>query len=69
MTNSCSNLLHSSPLPFLTGSRLCLLLVLVLYCMYFLQEKVYLILEYAAQGELYKELQKLGHFDEQRTAK
>jgi hypothetical protein len=33
-----------------------------------LQEKVYLILEYAAKGELYKELQKLGHFDERRTA-
>lgn len=34
-----------------------------------LQEKVYLILEYAANGELYKELQKAGHFSEQRTAK
>jgi hypothetical protein len=33
-----------------------------------LQEKVYLILEYAAKGELYKELQRLGHFDEHRTA-
>lgn len=33
-----------------------------------LQEKVYLILEYAAKGELYKELQRLGHFDERRTA-
>jgi hypothetical protein len=32
------------------------------------QEKVYLILEYAAKGELYKELQRLGHFDERRTA-
>lgn len=32
------------------------------------QEKVYLILEYAAKGELYKELQQLGHFDERRTA-
>ena len=34
-----------------------------------MQEKVYLILEYAAKGELYKELQKLGHFDEKRTAR
>lgn len=33
-----------------------------------LQEKVYLILEYAGKGELYKELQKLGRFDEKRTA-
>lgn len=32
------------------------------------QEKVYLILEYAAKGELYRELQKCGHFDERRTA-
>lgn len=30
---------------------------------------MYLILEYAAKGELYKELQKLGHFDEKRTAR
>ncbi len=35
---------------------------------FLLQEKVYLILEYAAKGELYKELQRLGHFDERRTA-
>ena len=33
-----------------------------------LQDKVYLILEYAAKGELYRELQRLGTFDEQRTA-
>lgn len=33
-----------------------------------LQTRVYLILEYAARGELYKELQRVGHFDEQRTA-
>ena len=32
------------------------------------QEKVYLILEYAPKGELYKELQRTGHFDERRTA-
>ncbi|XP_009557019.2 aurora kinase A [Cuculus canorus] len=30
--------------------------------------RVYLILEYAPRGEVYKELQKLGKFDEQRTA-
>jgi hypothetical protein len=30
--------------------------------------QVYLILEYAARGELYKELQKVHHFDEKRTA-
>ena len=30
--------------------------------------QVYLILEYAARGELYKELQKAHHFDEKRTA-
>lgn len=33
-----------------------------------LQEKVYLILEYAAKGELYKELQRQKTFDEKRTA-
>jgi hypothetical protein len=33
-----------------------------------LQEKVYLILEYAARGELYKELVKKHHFDERTTA-
>ncbi|KAF5840045.1 kinase-like domain-containing protein [Dunaliella salina] len=32
------------------------------------KEKVYLILEYAARGELYKELQKVVRFSEQRTA-
>lgn len=32
------------------------------------QEKVYLILEYAAKGELYRELQRCGQFSEQRTA-
>ena len=36
------------------------------YC--FMQTRVYLILEYAAKGELYKELQRVGHFDEKRTA-
>ncbi|XP_067412564.1 aurora kinase C-like isoform X3 [Emydura macquarii macquarii] len=32
------------------------------------KKRVYLILEYAPRGELYKELQKCGHFDEQKTA-
>ncbi len=32
------------------------------------QTRVYLILEYAAKGELYKELQKYTYFDEKRTA-
>lgn len=30
--------------------------------------RVYLILEYAPRGEVFKELQKLSKFDEQRTA-
>ena len=33
-----------------------------------LQTRVYLILEYAAKGELYKEMQRVHHFDEARTA-
>ena len=33
-----------------------------------LQTKVFLILEYAARGELYKELQRVHHFDERTTA-
>uniref|UniRef100_A0A183CV40 Aurora kinase n=1 Tax=Gongylonema pulchrum TaxID=637853 RepID=A0A183CV40_9BILA len=37
---------------------------------YFYDEKcVYLILEYAAGGELYKKLQERGHFDDEQTAK
>lgn len=42
--------------------------ILRLYGYFYDKEKVYLILEYAAKGELYKELQKAGHFDERRTA-
>ncbi|KAI8469075.1 MAG: serine/threonine protein kinase [Monoraphidium minutum] len=42
--------------------------ILRLYGYFYDQEKVYLILEYAAKGELYKELQRAGHFDEGRTA-
>lgn len=37
---------------------------------YFYDEKrIYLILEYAARGELYKELQKCKRFPEDRAAK
>uniref|UniRef100_A0A3Q3GRJ8 non-specific serine/threonine protein kinase n=1 Tax=Labrus bergylta TaxID=56723 RepID=A0A3Q3GRJ8_9LABR len=32
------------------------------------RKRVYLVLEYAPRGEMYKELQKCGRFDEQRTA-
>ncbi|KAK3007520.1 hypothetical protein RJ639_014844 [Escallonia herrerae] len=35
---------------------------------YILQKRVYLILEYAAKGELYKELQKCNYFSERRAA-
>lgn len=42
--------------------------ILRLYGYFYDKEKVYLILEYAAKGELYKELQRHGHFDEKRTA-
>ena len=33
------------------------------------EKHIYLILEYAAKGELYKELQKQGRFDETKSAK
>jgi len=33
-----------------------------------LQKRVYLILEYAPKGELYKELQKCKYFSERRAA-
>jgi hypothetical protein len=36
---------------------------------FLVQEKIYLILEYAAKGELYRELQKNGKFSEKQTAK
>mmetsp|Transcript_2437 Transcript_2437/g.4088 ORF Transcript_2437/g.4088 Transcript_2437/m.4088 type:complete len:323 (+) Transcript_2437:166-1134(+) len=42
--------------------------ILRLYGYFYDNEKVYLILEYAARGELYKLLQKLHHFTEQQTA-
>jgi aurora kinase len=42
--------------------------ILRLYGYFYDSTRVYLILEYAAKGELYKELQRVGHFDESRTA-
>ena len=43
--------------------------ILRLYGYFFDQTRIYLILEFAAKGELYKELQKAGRFDEKRSAK
>eukprot|EP00877_Chromochloris_zofingiensis_P008176 jgi/Chrzof1/3611/Cz13g02090.t1 len=42
--------------------------ILRMYGYFYDKEKVYLILEYAAKGELYKELQRITHFDEKLTA-
>lgn len=42
--------------------------ILRLYGYFYDESRVYLILEYAAKGELYKELQRCGRFDEKRTA-
>lgn len=42
--------------------------VLRLYGYFYDDTRVYLILEFAAQGELYKELRKARHFSEPRTA-
>ncbi|XP_031209476.1 aurora kinase B isoform X1 [Mastomys coucha] len=42
--------------------------ILQLYNYFYDQQRIYLILEYAPRGELYKELQKSRTFDEQRTA-
>lgn len=38
--------------------------ILRLYGYFYDEKKVYLILEYAAQGELYKHLRKVGKFSE-----
>lgn len=43
--------------------------ILRLYGYFYDANRVYLILEYAAKGELYKELQKCGRFDEKRSAR
>ncbi|XP_027628934.1 aurora kinase B isoform X2 [Tupaia chinensis] len=42
--------------------------ILRLYNYFYDRKRIYLILEYAPRGELYKELQKSRTFDEQRTA-
>jgi hypothetical protein len=42
--------------------------ILRLYGYFYDQSRVYLILEYAARGELYKELQRLGQLPEDRAA-
>ena len=42
--------------------------ILRLYGYFYDKEKIYLILEYAAKGELYRELQRAGKFTEQQTA-
>ncbi|GIL80494.1 hypothetical protein Vretimale_16076 [Volvox reticuliferus] len=42
--------------------------ILRLYGFFYDKEKVYLILEYAARGELYKELVASSHFDERTSA-
>lgn len=42
--------------------------ILRLYNYFYDRRRIYLILEYAPRGELYKELQKSHTFDEQRTA-
>lgn len=42
--------------------------ILRLYGYFYDQTRVYLILEYAPKGELYKELQKNQRFNDQRTA-
>lgn len=39
-----------------------------LYNYFYDRRRIYLILEYAPRGELYKELQKSRTFDQQRTA-
>jgi len=42
--------------------------ILRLYGYFYDETKVFLILEYAPKGELYKELQRCGKFDDKRTA-
>lgn len=43
--------------------------ILRLYGYFYDEKRVYLILEYAAQGELYKHLRKLGQFSEPVAAR
>ncbi len=40
-----------------------------LYGYFYDAKRVYLILEFAAKGELYKQLRKLGSFDEEQSSK
>lgn len=42
--------------------------ILRLYGYFYDEERVYLILEYAARGEMYKELTKAGRFTEKKAA-
>ncbi|XP_048043964.1 aurora kinase B isoform X1 [Megalobrama amblycephala] len=42
--------------------------ILQFYNYFYDDTRVYLILEYAPRGEMYKELQRCGRFDDQRTA-
>ncbi|XP_063305752.1 aurora kinase B [Pelobates fuscus] len=42
--------------------------ILRMYNYFHDRKRIYLMLEYAPRGELYKELQKCGRFDEQRSA-
>jgi len=39
-----------------------------MYGYFYDETRVYIILEYAAKGEIYKELQKCVRFNDQRTA-
>lgn len=43
--------------------------ILRMYNYFYDEKRIYLILEYAAKGELYKELQKCQRFPEDRAAK
>lgn len=43
--------------------------ILRLYGYFFDERRVYLILEFASQGELYKKLKEVGRFDERTTAR
>ncbi|KAG8441497.1 hypothetical protein GDO86_007024 [Hymenochirus boettgeri] len=42
--------------------------ILRMYNYFYDRKRIYLMLEFAPRGELYKELQKYGRFDEQRSA-
>lgn len=42
--------------------------ILRMYQYFWDDKRIYLVLEYAARGELYKDLKKKGRFDELRSA-